>query len=214
MSGLKARADLARTAHAGYLRTLEDKYQHRKAWREQFRIPALGIGGMGRAGKDTAAEFLCACTKMIYPGSASQMILPLLTNMVYDDNRDVLEESRPSIEQKVFDDRHSHREFWIAACHALRGNDYGLLVRMCLGAGDIAVGIRGRLELETVLRDQIITTAMWIDNPRVPHDITVEYGPEDCDVMIPNYGSVLELYAKLRKWLYCAQYGAFTTKGV
>jgi len=195
---IEARAVAAREAHRDYIADLETKYHQRCDWRKERKILPIGVCGYGRAGKDTAAEYLCAHTDMQYPMSASWVVLPMIAHMI----------GIPK--EEAWKVRHDHREFWIAACHAVRGRDYGFLVRMCLGAGDIAVGIRGRLELDEVARTGVVGMTLWIDNPRVKPDITVEYGPDDCDIMVPNHGSRLDLYARLHKLLRLLHSGAFT----
>lgn len=185
LDDLPLRADSARAVHRDYVDGLLGNYTVRKQWREKFRVRPIGFCGMGRAGKDTAAEYVCTRTGGVYPQSASRLMLPLVAHMVGE------------TAEQAWENRHANRIFWISACHALRGSDYSLLVRMCLGAGDVAVGIRGRLELASVLKDGIIDLAVWIDRPSIPTDPTVEYGPGDCDVLIPNHGSLLDLYRKL-----------------
>lgn len=186
LDDLPARAAQAKNRWKDYLRTWLHEFEGRRLVLKQAGIPAVAFCGMGRAGKDTAAEYLCAQLDIKYPKSASWLISPLVAEMA----------EIPA--EVAWETRHQNREFWIHACHALRGKDYGMLVRMCLGAGDVAVGIRGRFELDRVLNDGTIDLAVWIDNPRVPKDPTVEYGPEDCDLVIPNHGSLLEFYRKLR----------------
>jgi hypothetical protein len=190
LDGLEERADRARQAHAGYVEGLMLAYKERRVWREARGLPAIGVCGHGRAGKDTSAEYICARLGAKYPNSASWQMLPMVAHMVGIDR------------QAAWDTRHQHREFWINACHALRSYDYSMLVRMCLGAGDIAVGIRGRLELEACLREGVLDFALWVDNPRVQPDVTVEYGMADCDFTIVNSGSLMSLYGRLDKMLH------------
>ncbi len=197
LENLSERAALARQEHQNYLLDLERKYEARCAWREERNFLPLGICGMGRAGKDTAAEFLCAQTGMVYPKSASWLALPIIATMA----------GVPP--EQAWQERHEYRPFWISACHAFHGEDYGRLVRMCLSAGDIAVGIRGRLELEAVVCHGVVRATLWIANARAPNDITVEYGPSDCDLIVSNDGSYLEFYAKLRKLVKLLHIGVF-----
>lgn len=187
LTNLVERAAEAKKKHKSYIDELLENYERRQRWRRKRAIPSVGYCGMGRAGKDTAAEFYCAHTGTKYPGSSSQMVLPIIATMV------------GISEEQAFAERHQHREFWIDACHAIRNPDFTLLLRMCLGAGDVAVGCRGRLELYHAVRDKILDVTIWIDNPRVPNDPTVEYGPEDCDFMVPNRGSHSELYSRIER---------------
>lgn len=189
LDGIEDRAKLARVAHCDYISGLLREYDNRCVSRKEKGIIPIGVCGHGRAGKDTAAEFICGHTEAVYPRSASWLVLPLVAHMA-------------GIPPEVaWQERHQHRECWIESCHAIRGKDYTMLIRMCLGAGDIAVGIRGRLELDAAVHQGIVGMTLWIDNPRVPADPTVEYGPDDCDIMVCNGGSRLAFYAKLRKLL-------------
>jgi hypothetical protein len=186
---LADRAREARQAHADYVKVQLDAYESRRAWRREHSVPAIGWCGHGRAGKDTAGEYVCARANTVYPGSCSRLVLPLLAHMI----------GVP--EDQAWRERHDHRDFWIDACHAVRADDYAFLVKLCLGAGDTAVGIRGRLELEAVTRGGIVDLTVWVDNPRVLTDWTVEYGAGDCDLIIANHGTLLEFYRKLDRLL-------------
>jgi hypothetical protein len=185
---LEERMEAAKKHHWQLLHDYEEAYDVRCEHRKKCGILPIGFCGMGRAGKDTGAEYMCEhVLGMKYPGSNSQLVLPFMAHVI----------GLPK--EQVFKERHEHREFWIAALHAFRGKDYTKIIRMCLGAGDVSVGIRGRLELDAAIRSNTVQLAMWIENPRVPKDITVEYGPEDCDVMVPNCGSLLEFYSKIQR---------------
>lgn len=199
MDGLDERAREAREAHQDYIVGTMSKYEARCAWRKERKILAIAVLGMGRAGKDTAAEFLCGHTEMVYPQSSSWMALPMIAHMI------------GISPEKAYEERHQNRKFWINACHALRGREYDFFAKLCLSAGDIAVGLRGRLELDQVVRKSVVDLTIWIDNPRVPADETVEFGADDCDIVIPNHGSRLDLYARLHKLLRLLHCGAFTT---
>lgn len=159
----------------------------RKKLRER-RFPILAILGHGRAGKDTAAEYLCYRLGLKYGGSSSTTMLRFVARMVN------------LTEEQAWAERHEHREYWLQAGHAIRGSDLTLLCRLCLSISDMAIGLRGRVELHGCVSEQVVDYLVWIDNPRVPPDSTVEFGPEDCDLMIPNHGSSLEFYRKLDRF--------------
>lgn len=186
LDNLPERAAVAREALADYVADLDGKYLAARRSRKARGFREIAFCGMGRAGKDTAAEYLCKKLHLVYPQSASYLILPLVANMA----------NEPDL-QKAFAERHNYRVFWIQACHAIRGNDYPLLMRMCLGAGDVAVGTRGAQELRTCIDTGVIELALWIDNPRVGVDPTVEYRREDCHLVVVNDGTLDEFYAKL-----------------
>lgn len=182
---LEARAAAAREAHRELLGKHEERYQERKGLRYVQGITPFGVCGMGRAGKDESAKYLCARVNAIYPQSLSYLVLPLVAHIA------------KTSEDEAFTERHSHRDFWINACHAIRGRDYTMLVRMGLAQGDVAVGIRGLEEIKEARDKETVKLLIWIDNLRVPADPTVEYGPEMCDLMVPNHGTLAELYQRL-----------------
>lgn len=201
-NNLAERAAQARFANQSYLEQLEGHYKARKVYRLEKQIPVLGICGMGRAGKDTAAEFLCDKFGIVYPKSASWQILPLVAHMI------------GVSQEEAWRDRHQNREFWIAACHALRKGDVGLLVRMCLGAGDVAVGLRGKEEFHTVMREGLVDLMLWIDRPQVGNDITVEFTRDDCDVVVDNHTSLERFHDRLVRFGRTIRLGGTTTTGI
>lgn len=185
LDNLPARALSAKLVYAKHYGRLEFEFNQRNVLRKREHVRAFAVCGMGRAGKDESAKWLCKRLGVEYPESLSTIVLPLVAHMV----------GRKKVE--VFAERHDHRDFWIAACHAIRGPDYGCLVRWGLGHGDCAVGIRGKEEMATVRRERLAQLLIWIDNPRVPNDHTVEYGPDMCDLVIPNHGTLEDLYGRL-----------------
>jgi len=198
ITDMTSRALAALDVHRDYMDEMLARYAERKAWRVANRVPTVAVLGMGRAGKDTAAEYIChRVPGMVYAGSSSNRLCRFVAHMV------------GLSEEQAFAERHDHRDFWIAAGHAIRGQDLTLLARITLGWGDLAVGLRGRQELHGCVRDGVIDYSLWIDNPRVPVDKTVEFTAGDCDCMIPNWGSYLELYRKLDRWLKLVHDGAF-----
>lgn len=190
MDNLKERAAAALTAHRDYLDEMLACYARRQQWRSENAVPTLAILGMGRAGKDTSAKYLCGLVPgMVYAGSSSNRLCRFVAHAV------------GLSEEQAFAERHEHRDFWKEFGHALREPDLTLLARITLGFGDLAIGLRGREELHGCYRDGVIDYAVWIDRPSVPNDPTVEFTAGDCDLMIPNHGCVLELYRKLDRFV-------------
>lgn len=184
-TNLIERARKSREVHKDYIAAKLAGFDERQASRRARRAPVLSFVGMGRAGKDTSAEYFCARTGLSYVGSSSSMVLPIIADSI----------GIPPAQ--AWDERHQNRQFWIDWCHAFRHDDPALLVRMSLGAGDVAVGIRGKIELHTVQKERLVDYTVWVDNPRVEDDPTTEFGIADCDFSIPNYGGVTGLYQRL-----------------
>ena len=129
LDNLEERANAAKQALNDRLVELEGAYHERCILRAASGIIPIGFCGMGRAGKDTAAEYICKQSGAVYPNSASWLVLPFIAHMIGIST------------ERAWQERHQRRAFWIAACHAFRGKDYTLLIRMCLGAGDVGLAI-------------------------------------------------------------------------
>lgn len=182
---LKERAAAAVLALRPYIEEKLAHEQRLRADRKARGLPTLAILGHGRAGKDTTATYLCWCLGLRYDGSSSDrlsMFVAHMTGLTRDE---------------AFKDRHAHRDFWYAAGHAIRENDLTLLARMTLGAGDMCVGLRGRDELLACQERGVVDLSMWIDNSRAAKDPTVDFTYQDCDIMVPNHGTIDELHRKL-----------------
>lgn len=181
------RVTAARTSDAGvlYLAGLEKAYKARRAARRKRGLPALCFLGHGRCGKDTAARYAAAAMGAHYGGASSEILLWFVARATG---------LAPDV---AWRERHGHREFWVAAGHAARGEDYACLARANLGRGDVAAGIRGDIELHAAVQTGVIDLAVWVERPGVPADPTVEFGAADCDVTIYNDGSLTAFYRRL-----------------
>lgn len=198
LDDLPTRAAEAKQAFSAYVADLLAKFEQRRERRTKLNLPVLAFCGYGRAGKDLSAEYLSKhVPNIVYPNSLSRIVLPLIAHMARDS------------QEHAWEHRHSVRDFWIEACHAVRGSDYTLLLRMSLGVGDVVSGIRGLFELDVVKQTQLADALIWVRNDRVEVDKTVEYGENDCDFTLVNNGSRLELFARVRKLVSLLQKGYF-----
>lgn len=182
---LLLRARSSRDKHADYVAARLDQFEEKRGRRRERRVPIVAFLGMGRAGKDTSAEYFCLTTGLTYAGSSSSMVLPIIADSI----------GVPP--ERAWEERHQNRKFWIEWCHAFRHDDPALLVKMALGAGDVVVGVRGKIELHAVQQQRLIDYSVWVDNPRAAVDPTVEFGEADCDFSIPNHGAVTDLYRRI-----------------
>lgn len=182
---LLERARISRGFHRDYVSGLLLKFDDRTTVRAEKKAPVVAFLGMGRAGKDTSAEYFCLTTGLTYAGSSSSMVLPIIADSI----------GVPPAQ--AWEERHQNRKFWIEWCHAFRHDDPALLVKMALGAGDVVVGVRGKIELHAVQQARLIDYSVWVDNPRAAVDPTVEFGEADCDFSIPNHGAVTDLYRRI-----------------
>lgn len=182
---LLERERVSRDRFGDYVADLIRKFRDRATVRTEKVAPVVAFLGMGRAGKDTSAEYFCLKTGLRYAGSSSSMVLPIIADSI----------GVPP--ERAWEERHQNRRFWIEWCHAFRHDDPTMLVKMALGAGDVVVGVRGKIELHFVQQQKLIDYTVWVDNPRVPDDPTVEFGMADCDFSIPNHGAVTGLYRRI-----------------
>lgn len=149
--------------------------------------PTLAFCGHGRAGKDLGAEWLGHNYHIDYGGSLSEIVCPLIACAL----------NKPPAE--CFNTRHNDRDYWYRFCNILRKDDPTLLCKMLLAKADIIVGIRGAIELEACAAEGLVDLSIWVENPRVEKDPTLEYTAHDCDIVVPNAGSKLAYFSKLRR---------------
>jgi hypothetical protein len=57
-------------------------------------------------------------------------------------------------------------------------------------------GIRRRRELMACKNANIVGLSVWIDRPNCP-DKSLDYGPEACELIIENHGTLDDFYNKL-----------------
>lgn len=185
LTGRNVQADVAKALKQkqSYIGDLTEKYAARKKERQ---VPVIAFCGMGRAGKDLGAEWLGTNYCVQYGGSLSQIVCPLVAV------------SLDLSEEECFAQRHQDRDYWYRWCNHLRAQDPTLLARMLLAQADIVVGIRAAIELEACVAEGVIDLSLWVDNPRVDPDPTVEYGPADCQLTVVNAGTKVLYFDKLR----------------
>lgn len=144
----------------------------------------LAFCGPSRSGKDEAATWLKLHTELTYKGSASQYLLPHAARAL------------GQTEEYAWAHRHANKHEWIKIGDKLRETDPGALLVPAMQDGDMFVGPRTLGELELGRRKGLIDLFVWIDR-HVPHDPTIKFGRESCDIVIENHYGVEELYAKL-----------------
>lgn len=146
--------------------------------------------GYGRCGKDEGAMFLAKLTGLRYAGSFSWAALPLMAKILQE---------HPC---QAWETRHSKREIWKRELDRLRELDQCFLAREVLKTGDIAAGLRDKKEIDAVRVEKLFDHIIWIDRSGTPVDPTVTFGPEDCDSVIWNDGTLEEYHHTLTQWAY------------
>ena len=146
------------------------------------RVLVVGHSG---AGKDTACRYLAAVTTLRFAGTTSHYLA-----------RHVAARLGVSV-QEAYRTRHANRNRWHRVGNAIRRLDPGLLVRQSLEYAEITGGVRGLEEIQACRREHLVDLIVWVANDRVPGGSTVTFGPEDCDVVVPNHGSLEEFHRRL-----------------
>jgi hypothetical protein len=150
-------------------------------------LPILAIAGMGRAGKDTASEWLRDNTVLRFGGGSSWSAAPYMGR--------ILGKSA----EEAYRDRHQDRMFWFNKLNELREKEGPTcLVKLCLEHSDIICGLRNRVELIGGRDEGLIDLIIWIENPRVDKDPTVEFTIDDADIVVRNNDTLDVFYKRLR----------------
>lgn len=143
-------------ANAPYIRDCLSKYSQKKI---ETRIL---IVGRGRSGKDTVAEYLSQRLGLLYNGSTSYSVLPLIAyslNMAADE---------------CYSRRHENRMYWFDYCNLLRDIDPHVLIKLTLSFSDMLVGTRSVIEFVHALKLFNPQTVIWVERD-VPDDPTLEF---------------------------------------
>lgn len=143
--------------------------------------------GYGRAGKDEAAAYVAKITGLRYAGSFSWAALPYVA------------ERLGLHPQVAWETRHTMRKQWYDYCNELRAPDATILARLVLAQGDVTAGLRDKVELDACKAAGLFDEIVWVERPGTPVDPTVTFGPQDCDRILVNEGTLEEYHAKLHE---------------
>lgn len=150
-------------------------------------VPSIAIVGNGRAGKDTAAEYLRDHTKLRFNGGCSW------TGRLY-----VAERLGISPEE-AWNTRHARRMEWYTLLNEYRKTEPHRLVKDVLSHSDIVCGVRDGSEMKSAMEHGLFDLVVWIDRD-VPPDPTLTFGPDVADIVIQNHWSVEAFHHRLRRF--------------
>lgn len=153
--------------------------------------PVIAWCGMGRAGKDTAAEYARDKFGLVYAGGSSWV------GRVYMAKRLSEDEGRLVTPDEAYANRHKDRDKWYRYLNEYRHGDPTRLLRECLIYSDMICGPRDGFEMVTACKEGLIDLAVWVENPRAPVDKTVTFTVDDCDVVVHNNGTHELFYRRL-----------------
>jgi len=152
----------------------------------------IAICGPGRHGKDKASEYLASISTLRYTAGTSLFAAGIVYRQwgfpLYDDVR------------HCFDDRSNHREKWAEIIGKYNAdNGVTAIYRECLEFQDILSGLRWKHELLACRNEGIVDLWIWIDASKRINDPdpTIQYGPDDCDIVVPNNGTLFSFYRRL-----------------
>jgi len=143
--------------------------------------------GYGRAGKDEGLSYLAALTGLRNAGCTSAYLAKYVARNL------------GISESEAYKTRHQFRDHWYDIGNQLREDDPGILLREALANGPLTGGVRDLEEIVEARRCNLVDLIVWIENVRVPTDTTVKFGPEHCDVIVQNNGTMDEYQDKLRR---------------
>ncbi len=143
------------------------------------------IVGPGRAGKDTACEYLAKITELRFAGTTSLYLAKYVA-------------ARLGVsEQEAYRTRHQNRNFWHRVGNEVRKQDPGLLIRESLKHAEIVGGVRALAEIVACRDEHLVDLIVWIDNDRVPRGSTLTFGERECDVIVPNHWGLEDFHGRL-----------------
>jgi hypothetical protein len=161
------------------------------------RIAFCGHSG---AGKDEAARwFERNVMGLQYAGPISKFLAP-----------HVARELGISVDA-LLADRHRYAEDFFRVGERVRDADPSVILREAFKAGDLIAGIRDPREIVWAREHSEIDLFLWVDRA-VPCDPTMcRYGPELCDLIVPNRGTLAEFHARLRRLAIFARFNLWTS---
>jgi hypothetical protein len=161
-------------------------------------ILTLAFCGPGRSGKDMACEWFAAHTKLIFEGGSSWVARHYMAERLSKD------EGRLVTPEEAYENRHKDRMKWFNYLNEVRATDKLWVINKCLEVSDMICGPRNGEELKTAQDMGLIDFTIWIENPQVAVDPTMEYGRELSDIMIYNEGppDSTNYFRRLKKLAY------------
>jgi len=154
-------------------------------------IKTIMFVGHGRAGKDTACEYLSKITWLKNAGTTSKYLAEYVAMKLGIPVEEAYARRHES------DDM---RNIWYNAGNELREHGPTTLIRRALENGQITGGVRDHDEIVAAREEGIIDIIVWVDNNRVKPDPTVKFTERECDLIIPNHWSLEEFYRRIERF--------------
>lgn len=167
------------------------------------------IGGHSRAGKDEMGNWLSRWTPLRHPGALSQFLAPYVVASRLGIPVDLINAvEHRQLMNDAYANRHRDKEEWFRIGNECRDKDTDVLLRPALAHGELVVGPRDPREVERCA--SLTDYRVWIDRD-VPPDPTCKYGPDACDAVIRNRGTLEEFHERIRRFADAMRIPRFTT---
>lgn len=146
--------------------------------------------GHGRAGKDTACEYLATITTLRNAGTTSKYLAEYVATKLGLPVEEAYARRHESDEMRMV---------WYNAGNELREQGPTTLIRRALEHGEITGGVRDLAEVRAAREESLIDLIIWVENVRVKLDPTVKFSEKECDLVIQNNWGVREFHDKIMR---------------
>lgn len=161
--------------------------------------PVIVLCGDGGSGKDYVAEVMAGLLNLPYKCSTSYIAAVKMWDWI-DGKREpmdvceprfVLPEGQPPFSslENFYSRRAQHRRYWsdwIDWYNERSASKAALYLDSVAAGNHLITGIRKKHEFLAFEKTGLIDLSIWIHRPGIARDITQEYGPELCDLTMPN----------------------------
>lgn len=102
--------------------------------------------------------------------------------------------------ETFYESRRYHRDIWGYWVKQFNKDDPIKLYQLAIDKGErVFVGLRKVKEYDSFREKFPNSFSIWVQRDSVKHDPTQEYGPDKCDFIIQNNGTIEELENKVKK---------------
>jgi len=150
----------------------------------------IAICGRGQAGKSTTSKMISELTGFKYMQSTSQA----LAETIFEKSKSGCFGRSFENVQECWEYRSEHRVMWAQLIAEYNKPHGTTLYEDMLQTNDIMDGIRRINELQACRKRNIIDFAIWVEREIAPPDASLNYGPEACDIIINNNGTLNDLH--------------------
>jgi hypothetical protein len=153
------------------------------------------IIGHARHGKTTVADILLNEFDFIYKDSS----MASAEIFIYDELK---EKYNYSSFEECYEDRKQHREEWFNLICDFNFPDKARLAKEILKKADVYVGMRSNDELNECLNQNLFDLIIGVYRPSFPNEPETSFDIniwKHCDIIIPNDGTIDDLYKKVKK---------------